>query len=286
MRRSPQKQYASTLCPGAISSPPDNLPDEVSLVDTSENLLSLRSISKAFGSVSVLHEIDLDIGSNEIVALVGDNGAGKSTLIKIIVGLYSPSTGEVWFKGERRSEHSVRRSRELGIETVYQERALADQQALWRNMFAGREITNAFGFIDVKRQKAETEQLLRQQMGFTSKAITVSSEVRSLSGGEKQGVAIGRALYFDADLIILDEPTMGLSLKETSRVLEFVKDIRRSGKSAIFIDHNIFHVFDVSDRFVILDRGRIAGDFRKEELSREELIQKMLLLATTGSIEA
>ena len=256
------------------------------LVDTSENLLSLRSISKAFGSVSVLHDIDLDIGSNEIVALVGDNGAGKSTLIKIIVGLYSPSTGEVWFKGERRSEHSVRRSRELGIETVYQERALADQQALWRNMFAGREITNAFGFIDVKRQKAETEQLLRQQMGFTSKAITVSSEVRSLSGGEKQGVAIGRALYFDADLIILDEPTMGLSLKETSRVLEFVKDIRRSGKSAIFIDHNIFHVFDVSDRFVILDRGRIAGDFRKEELSREELIQKMLLLATTGSIEA
>ena len=229
--------------------------------------------------------VDLEIGGNEIVALVGDNGAGKSTLIKVIVGLYGPTAGEIWFKGERRTEHSVRRSREMGIETVYQERALADQQALWRNMFAGRELTSRLGFIDVARQKEQTEQLLRGQMGFTSTALTIDSEVRSLSGGEKQGVAIGRALYFDADLIILDEATMGLSLQETTRVLEFVKDIRARGKSAIFIDHNIFHVYDVSDRFVILDRGRIAGDFRKEELSQDELVRKMLLLATTGSIE-
>ncbi len=254
-------------------------------MDTNESLLLLHQVCKEFGSVSVLHDIDLEIGSNEIVALVGDNGAGKSTLIKVIVGLHSPSAGEIWFKGERRTEHSVKRSREIGIETVYQERALADQQTLWRNMFAGREITNYFGFLDVKRQKAETERLLRHQMGFTSKAINVESAVRSLSGGEKQGVAIGRALHFDADLIILDEPTMGLSLKETARVLEFVKDIRHRGKSAIFIDHNIFHVYDVSDRFVILDRGRIAGDFRKEELSQEELVRKMLRLATTGRIE-
>lgn len=229
--------------------------------------------------------VDLEIGGNEIVALVGDNGAGKSTLIKVIVGLYGPTAGEIWFKGQRRTEHSVRRSREIGIETVYQERALADQQALWRNMFAGRELTSRMGFIDVARQKEQTEQLLRGQMGFTSAALTINSEVRSLSGGEKQGVAIGRALYFDADLIILDEATMGLSLQETTRVLEFVKDIRARGKSAIFIDHNIFHVYDVSDRFVILDRGRIAGDFRKEELSQDELTKKMLLLATTGSIE-
>ncbi|WP_299394178.1 ATP-binding cassette domain-containing protein [Pelagibius sp.] len=250
-----------------------------------DSLLSLRRVSKGFGKIKVLHDIDLDIGPNEIVALVGDNGAGKSTLIKVITGVHSPSSGEVWFKGARRQEHSVKRSREIGIETVYQERALADQQALWRNMFAGRELTNRFGFIDVAQQKAETERLLRRHMGFTSKAITVDSEVRGLSGGEKQGVAIGRALYFDADLIILDEPTMGLSLKETSKVLDFVKDIRRQGKSAIFIDHNIFHVYDVSDRFVILDRGRIAGDFRKQDLSQDELVHKMLLLATTGSLE-
>jgi simple sugar transport system ATP-binding protein len=254
-------------------------------VSADQSLLSLRRVSKDFGRIRVLRDIDLEIGSNEIVALVGDNGAGKSTLIKVIVGLHSPSSGEIWFKGQRRTEHSVRRSRELGIETVYQERALADQQALWRNMFAGRELASRLGFINVARQKAQTERLLRGHMGFTSKALTVDSEVHSLSGGEKQGVAIGRALYFDADLIILDEATMGLSLQETARVLEFVKDIRSRGKSALFIDHNIFHVYDVSDRFVILDRGRVAGDFRKDELTQEELVGKMLLLATTGSIE-
>ena len=104
-------------------------------------------------------------------------------------------------------------------------------------------------------------------------------------GGEKQGVAIGRALHFNADLIILDEPTMGLALKETDRVLTFIKDIRSKGKSAIFIDHNVFHVYDVADRFVILDRGQIAGDYQKAELSQDELVQKMLMLATTGSLE-
>ncbi len=248
-------------------------------------LLSLRGVERSFGKVQVLHDIDLDIGSNEIVALVGDNGAGKSTLIKVITGVHRPTSGEVWFKGERRTEHSVKRSRELGIETVYQERALADQQTLWRNMFAGRELVNRFGFIDVAAQKRSTSELLRGQIGFTSRAITVDSEVKSLSGGEKQGIAIGRALYFNADLIILDEPTMGLSLKETRRVLDFVRDIRREGKSAIFIDHNIFHVYDVCDRFVILDRGRIEGDLRKDELSQQELIDKMLALATKGHLD-
>jgi simple sugar transport system ATP-binding protein len=247
-------------------------------------LLSLRNVTRFFGKAQVLSDISLDIGSNEIVALVGDNGAGKSTLIKVITGVHSPSSGEVWFKGEKRTEHSVKRSRQLGIETVYQERALADQQALWRNMFAGREITNRLGLIDVGAQRRATAELLRGQIGFTSRAITVESEVKSLSGGEKQGIAIGRALYFNADLIILDEPTMGLSLKETRRVLDFVRDIKHQGKSAIFIDHNVFHVYDVCDRFVILDRGQIEGDLRKEELSRQELIDKMLELATQGHL--
>lgn len=248
-------------------------------------LLSLRGVNKTFGNVKVLHDIDLDIGTNEIVAIVGDNGAGKSTLIKIVTGVHRPTSGEVYFKGLPRTRYSVRDSREMGIETVYQERALADQQALWRNTFAGREITRRLGFMDIGEQKRETDRLLREHIGFTSAAITSDSAVKGLSGGEKQGVAIGRALHFNANLIILDEPTMGLSLNETARVLEFVKDIRRQGKSAIFIDHNIFHVYDVSDRFVILDRGRIAGIFLKSELSQDELVNKMLLLATTGSLE-
>ena len=251
---------------------------------TNQHLLSLKGIRKSFGSAEVLRGIDMNIDPGEIVALVGDNGAGKSTLIKIITGVHRPSDGEITFKGEQITLHSVSDSRERGIETVYQERALADQQSLWRNVFAGREIVGAFGLLDVRRQRAETERLLRDHMGFTSSAIDIDAEVKMLSGGERQGIAIARALYFNAELIILDEPTMGLSLKEAERVVEFVKGIKHKGKSAIFIDHNIFHVYDVADRFVILDRGRVAGRFLKSELSQEELVRMMIQLHQTGTL--
>jgi simple sugar transport system ATP-binding protein len=247
-------------------------------------LLSLRGIGKAFGTVEALRDINLDIYPAEIVALVGDNGAGKSTLIKIITGVHAPSTGEIRYKGQAVALRDVKMTRRLGIEAVYQERALADQQEMWRNIFAGRELTTALGFLDVKRQKEQAERLLRGNMGFTSRAITVDSEVGRLSGGEKQGVAIGRALFFDADLIILDEPTMGLSLMETDKVLNFVRGIRAQGKSAIFIDHNIFHVYDVADRFIVLDRGHVAGTFRRDELTREELVERMIELHKAGQL--
>lgn len=250
-----------------------------------EYLLEMRGVYKSFGHVKVLHGIDFRVGKAEIVALVGDNGAGKSTLIKTITGVHRPNKGDIFFKGKQITIHSVAASRELGIETVYQERALADQQSLWRNMFAGREITNFLGIIDVKQQKRETERLLRDSMGFTSKAITVDSQVMFLSGGEKQGVAIGRALYFDADLIILDEPTMGLSLSETRKVLDFTRSIKDHGKSAIFISHNFYHIYPAADRFVILDRGKIAGDVKKSEITQDELVQKMENLARTGVFE-
>lgn len=252
--------------------------------NSSQPLLSMSKISKSFGEVDVLNHINFTVGPNEIVGLVGDNGAGKSTLIKIVTGVHPPSSGEIYFKGEELTRHSVRRSRKLGIETVYQERALADQQALWRNVFAGRELTHKFGFLKVKQQKAETERLIREHMGFTSKAIATDSMVLSLSGGEKQGVAIGRALYFEADLIILDEPTMGLSLSETRKVIDFVRSIKEQGKSAIFISHNIYYVYPVADRFVILDRGKVAGEFRKKDISQEDLVEKMVQLARTGQL--
>ena len=246
-------------------------------------LLILRAIHKSFGNLEVLRGVDLTIGRGEIVALIGDNGAGKSTLIKIITGVHRAGSGEIRFKGRRVTIRSVRRSRELGIEAVYQERALADQQSLWRNIFAGRELTKGFGFLDVGAQKRETERLLRDYIGFTSEAIDIEAEVKSLSGGEKQGVAIARALHFNAELIILDEPTMGLALSETGRVLEFVRGIRRRGSSAIIIDHNIFHVYDVADRFVILDRGLVAGEFPKSEITRDGLIARMMELHHTGA---
>jgi len=244
----------------------------------------MTHIDKSFGEVEVLTDVDFKVGHNEIVGLVGDNGAGKSTLIKIITGVHPPTSGEVYYKGEKITLHSVKRSRELGIETVYQERALADQQALWRNVFAGRELIHKFGFLKVKQQKQETNALLRDHIGFTSKAITTDSMVLSLSGGEKQGIAIGRALYFEADLIILDEPTMGLSLSETRKVLDFVRNIKEQGKSAIFISHNIYYVYPVADRFVILDRGKIAGEFLKQDISQDDLVEKMVQLARTGKL--
>jgi simple sugar transport system ATP-binding protein len=252
--------------------------------DPQNTLLSLVGVSKAFGGVKALTEVDFHVGLNEIVALIGDNGAGKSTLIKTITGVNQPNKGEIFFKGERITKHSVKTSRDLGIETVYQEKALSDLQALWRNMFMGREITTWGGFLRIDKQKKHCERLLREEMGFTSGVITVNSPVKGLSGGEKQGVAISRALFFNAELIIMDEPTVGLSLSETAKVLDFIKEVRRKGKSVIFISHNIHHIYDVADRFVILDRGRVAASYNKQDIGSQELSESMVRLAKTGRI--
>lgn len=249
------------------------------------NRLELRNVSKSFGEVHALRDINFILGQNEVVGLLGDNGAGKSTLIKIITGYHPPTSGEIYF-GDQKVDHlTVPKARELGVETVYQERALAELQTLWRNIFLGRELTNSWGFMDVKQMKAETHRLMTQSMGFTSAAVTPDSKVGTFSGGEKQGVAITRALYFDAEIIVLDEPTMGLSLKETDKLLNFVRDIKSAGKSAIFIDHNIFHVYSVADRVVVIDRGTVAGEFLTKDITLNELMDKMIHVAETGVLE-
>lgn len=248
-------------------------------------ILDMRHISKRFGEVQALRDVDFQVGRNEVVGLVGDNGAGKSTLIKIATGYLQPDSGEIYFNGRKVEGLTVAKARQLGIETVYQERALADLQTLWRNIFMGRELTTRFGFLDVKKMKEETEKLMVGSMGFTSAAVAPDSIIRTFSGGEKQGVAIVRALYFQAELIILDEPTMGLSLSETRKLLDFVRGIKEAGKSCIFIDHNIFHVHSVADRVVVLDRGTVAGEFLTEHITLTELMDKMYRVAQTGSLE-
>lgn len=248
-------------------------------------ILEMRNISKSFGDVHALRDVDFAVERNEVVGLLGDNGAGKSTLIKIVTGYYHPDSGEVYFNGKEVTDLSVANARDLGIETVYQERALAVQQSLWRNIFMGRELGNRYGFLDVNGMKTETEKLMLGSMGFTSSAVAPESVVETFSGGEKQGVAIVRALYFDADLIILDEPTMGLSLSETRKLLNFVQDIKKAGKSAIFIDHNVFHVYSVADRVVVIDRGRVAGEFMTEDITLDELMNKMYQVAQTGHMD-
>jgi simple sugar transport system ATP-binding protein len=232
--------------------------------------------------VKALQNVDFILGENEIVGLLGDNGAGKSTLIKIITGYYKPDEGEMYLNGQKIDDLTVPKARKIGIETVYQERALAELQTLWRNIFLGRELINKAGFLKIKEMKQETHRLMVQSMGFTSAAVSPDSPIRTFSGGEKQGVAIVRALYFDADIIILDEPTMGLSLKETRRLIEFVRGIKEAGKAAVFIDHNIFHVYSVADRVVVIDRGKVAGEFVTKDISLDDLMDKMYRVAETG----
>jgi len=247
--------------------------------------LELRDVSKSFGDVQSLRNVNFRVGMNEVVGLLGDNGAGKSTLIKIVTGYYQPDSGEIHFNGQKVENLSVNRARQHGVETVYQERALADQQTLWRNIFMGRELTTRLGFMDIQKMREETNRLMLGSMGFTSMAVTPDSVIKGFSGGEKQGVAIVRALHFQADLIVLDEPTMGLSLGETRKLLEFVKDIKQAGKSVIFIDHNVFHVYSVADRVVVLDRGIVAGEFLTKDIGLNELMEKMYRVAETGQLD-
>jgi simple sugar transport system ATP-binding protein len=248
--------------------------------------LELRGVYKSFGGVHVLEDVDFSLFGSEVVGLLGDNGAGKSTLIKIITGYHQPDRGTILFRGQPVSGLTVEKARALGVETVYQERALADQQPLWRNIFIGRPISNRAGLLDVAGMRRITQQLMTEEMGFTSAVLTPDTTVTGLSGGERQGLAIVRALHFDAEVIILDEPTMGLSLKETEKLLRFVDGIRGKGKAAIFIDHNIFHVYSVADRIVILDRGRIAGEFPTSRYSLNELMDIMREIASTGTFHA
>ena len=243
-------------------------------------LIQMKNIHKSFGGVVALDGVDFELGDNEVIGLVGDNGAGKSTLIKILSGVFPPDEGEIFIR-EKKVErgYSVRKAHKLKIETVHQERALGEMQSMWRNIFAGRQITNRLGFIKIDKAKEETRKIMTEMMRFTGGGVSPDSTVGTLSGGEKQGVTIGRALYFKADLIILDEPTMALSIQETAKVLDFVRAIKREGKSAIYISHNIYLLYPVCERFVLLDRGRVIREFQKSEVSRDKLTEEMVKLA-------
>lgn len=241
-----------------------------------QRLIELKEITKSFGNVNALSQVTMHVNKAEIVGLIGDNGAGKSTLIKILSGVHSPDSGELWVRGKCvEGGWTVAKAHTAGIETVHQDRALAVQHTIARNIFMGREITGLFGLIHVKKQYEEAERLMRE-IGFTSKVFNPDSVVATLSGGERQGVAIARALYFDAELLILDEPTTALSLTETQKVYNFMLAAKEKGSSVLFISHNIFHAYDIADRFVILDRGTVAMTADKSEIENaERLVQHM-----------
>lgn len=245
----------------------------------SERLIELRDINNSYGRVYAVGGVSMHVDRGEVVGLLGDNGAGKSTLIKMLSGAIRPTSGEIIVRGKHESDWTPARSRDAGIETVFQDRALAVQQSIVRNIFMGREIRTRFGFLDVKRERAEAERLMRE-IGFTSKVFSPDSIVGQLSGGERQGVALARAIYNKADLIVMDEPTTALSLTETEKVFRFVRTVRQSGRSILFIGHNIHHVYDISDRFIVMDRGQVALQVDKSEVeSAQVLINFMERLA-------
>ena len=244
-----------------------------------ERLIELRDIAKSFGRVYALGGINLHVDNGEVVGLIGDNGAGKSTLIKILAGVIKPTAGEILVRGQPVAGWNAAKSREAGIETVFQDRALAVQQTIVTNIFMGRELSGLFGWLRIAEEEREARRLMRE-IGFTSRVFTPQSIVGQLSGGERQGVAIARAIYKQADLIILDEPTTALSLTETAKVFHFVRQVKASGRSIIFIGHNIYHVFDIADRFVVLDRGTVVLEAtRAETASAEQLINFMQRVA-------
>ena len=238
-------------------------------------IIELKSVTKSFGGITALNKASLNVSTGEVVGLIGDNGAGKSTLIKTLVGVYAPDEGDIFIRGQKVDNWTALKAREAGIETVFQDRALCPQQSIVWNIFMGKELTYPFGFIREKEQILEANRLIRE-IGFTSKLINADSPVGNLSGGERQGVAIARAIYNNAELIILDEPTNALSLNETQKVFDFVKNVKKSNRSVLFIGHNIFHVYDISDRFVVLDRGEVVHHLNKNEVSSPEKLMKIM----------
>jgi simple sugar transport system ATP-binding protein len=245
-----------------------------------QSIVRLENVQKYFGAVQALRNINLAIGGNEIVGLIGDNGAGKSTLIKVMTGVTPPSAGRIYVRDVaiNPADYSVRMAHDLSIETVYQDKSLAEKQPLWRNFFVGRQIANRFGFIDIKREKEIANQILIDVIGFRGVGITVDSTIANLSGGERQGIAIGRAMHYNADLIVLDEPTAALGVSEVRKVIDFVRRIKTSGRACIYIEHNLAHVHEVADRLVILDRGAIVSEIAPRDMSVVELTKYLIHL--------
>jgi simple sugar transport system ATP-binding protein len=241
-------------------------------------IVRLDGVQMFFGPIQALRDISIAIGRNEIVGLIGDNGAGKSTLIKVMTGVLRPSAGRMFIRDREidLTDYSVRMAHDLSIETVYQDRSLAEKQPLWRNFFVGRQITNRFGFIDIRREKEIASEILTRAIGFRGAGITVDSTVANLSGGERQGIAIGRAMHYNADLIILDEPTVALAVAEVRKVLDFVKRIKAAGRACIYIEHNLAHVHEVADRLIVLDRGAVVAQISPKDMTVAELTEYLI----------
>ena len=237
---------------------------------TDSPLLALRNISKRYGHVQALSNVDFQINSNEIVGLLGDNGAGKSTLVRIMSGIELPDSGSVLRNGREVIIRSRKDSERLGIETIYQDSALVGSASIMRNFFAGRELTFGFGILNTRAMNAVVMDVLLNTVRIAGIDLP-DLLVEALSGGQRQAVAIARAVYFKTAMLLLDEPTSALSVRETNKLLSHLGDLKREGVSAVFITHNLYHAFESCDRFTILSRGRVIRSVAKADTSLEQL---------------
>lgn len=243
----------------------------------SEPLLDIRHLSKSFGPVQALSDLSMTVGAGEVVALAGDNGAGKTTLIKAVSGVYRPSGGEIRLSGRPVAFASPQEARAAGIETIYQDLALADNLTIGANIFLGREpMRRAFGFLPVldRRRMAEAARATMALLDFH--VSRMDAPVSNFSGGQRQAVAIGRAVYWDARILIMDEPTAALGVPEQRKVIGLIHQLKAQGRGVIFISHNLQDIFAVADRIVVLRRGVMAGARRIAETTHDEVVRLMI----------
>ena len=237
---------------------------------TEAPLLELRGVSKRFGAVQALARVDLTLRGGEVLALVGDNGAGKSTLIKGVAGIHPFDEGEVWFEGERVQIHGPADSAALGIEVVYQDLALADNLDAVQNMYLGREVRNRLGLLNEEGMERAASDTMRD-LAVTTLG-SVRQRVASLSGGQRQSVAVAKAVMWNSKVVILDEPTAALGVAQTRQVLDLVKRLGDQGLGVIVITHNLHDVFEVADRVAVLRLGQLVATFAADDTSQQEIV--------------
>ena len=240
-------------------------------------ILSARELSKHFGGVAALERVSFDLFPGEVLALAGDNGAGKSTLIKAIAGVHQPDHGEIWYDGARVQFASPREARDRGIETIYQDLALADNLDVGANVFLGREPASRFlGILPRIDRPAMREAARRTMASLDIEIERLDIPVRALSGGQRQAVAIGRAIYWNAKVLIMDEPTAALGVPEQRKVMALIQRLKTQNVAVIFISHNLGDIFAVADRILVLRRGIKAGERRIGETDGDEIVKLMV----------
>ena len=236
------------------------------------NIIECKSLNKWYSGVHALKDFNLNIQKDSVVGLIGDNGAGKSTLIKILSGAHKADSGQVFFEGNEVKFRSTKEAMNLGIETIYQYSALIPEMSIARNIFIGREqISYKIGSLGIMKRKEMDTAAMDALNDVELHLRSPETPVNQLSGGERQGVVIARAMYFKSKLLILDEPTNHLSVKETSKVLRFVEGLKQQGVTSVFITHNLNHIFPIADHLCVMARGEKIADMEKKETTIEEL---------------